>query len=969
MDPTPPPDSAKAGGPPRDYSFALDEPVEWSAHVRHLRLSGWCVANNRAGAPSIRAKIRDTIFPGRFDRERPDVLAYLGTRDAPLCCGFTIDVRVPRGRSRLQLQASLDGESWRTLLTREVEGPLISETPPSERWLAADLALAQPRFDLSFARPTDWSAISSPLYLAGWVVDRTGGWIHGIRASIGGRTFVGTHGIVREDVGAIYPDNAAARRSGFACRVELPNHAAKLLLEIRQVDGPWRPVFREDVAAPDQRRAVVDMIDPTEAAFFEVDARPRRFEFSVDAPAAWTALDRELHLAGWCVAAYGEQISKLRVRVGSKIFAANYGALRPDIALAFEGRAAGLRSGFTADITLPRGRSRVVLEARSAHGAWEPVVQRVARVPLFRRQRKGLHEPIGDYEKWISRYDTQSRRDRASIRRHIASFARRPRFSVLLPAFNSDARWLRRAIASVRAQLYPDWELCVVDDASTDPQVWALLCRAARRDARIKAHRRDLNGHICAASNDALELATGEFVALLDHDDELAPTALYYAAERINREPALKLLYSDEDKLDRAGRRCDPHFKSDWNPDLLRSQNYVSHLGFYDRALVLGLGGFRAGFEGAQDYDLVLRCSERLAPDQIAHIPRVLYHWRMAEGSSSAATTAKPYANDAALRAVQEHLDRTTPGATVEPHRRIYLRARYPLPAARPLVSLIIPTRDRAALLQRLIVSVLDKTEYSNFEIVVLDNDSEEPETLQILQELKHDPRVRVHRIPGDFNYSRLNNLGVVLARGAFVVLMNNDLEVMHGDWLGEMLSHAARPRTGAVGARLWYPDGSLQHAGVIIGAGGVASHIHGGTRGADGYFSRMHLTQNYSAATGACMLLRTETYTAMGGLDEINLAVAFNDVDLCLRLRAAGYYIVWTPHAEFIHHESASRGIEDTSAKQRRFLSESQYMRKKWGSVLDRDQFYNPNLSLGSELFQLAFPSRTEDPWKLRPI
>lgn len=931
-----------------------------------MRLRGWCVAKTAKAPPRIRVKVGETIFPAVCDEERPDVVKYLELSNASLRCGFIASVQVPRGKSCVEVQACTEGEAWKTVFAGEIVGALFGGPRPTKQDLVHDLEVTGARFDLWFDQPTAWSDVRSTLDISGWVVDRHGGWIHGIRARIGRRLFAGTHGIIREDLAGIYRDLPAARRSGFACRVQVPDRAAELLLEIQQVDGVWRPLFFTDLAAPENRPPIAKIIEAPDQAFFEHDASPPRFAFSVDAPLDWKRLERELHTSGWCVATYGEDVAQLRVRVGKKFFPATNGILRPDIALAFEGRAAGLRSGFAADLTLPAGRSTVTLEARSEHGAWEPFFERVVRVPFLRRRRTGAREAVGDYAEWIARYDTIGRRERASIRRHVGSFAYHPRFSVLLPAFNSEVNWLRRAIESVRAQLYPDWELCLVDDASTDPRVWSLLQTFARRDRRIKIQRRDTRGHICAASNDALALATGEFIALLDHDDELAPTALYHAAERLNRERSLKILYTDEDKLDRAGRRGQPHFKSDWNPDLLRSQNYVSHLGIYDRELVREAGGFRAGFEGAQDYDLLLRCSEKIAPAQIAHIPRVLYHWRMTPGSTAGGATAKSYAHDAAVRALQEHLDRTSPGATAEPDHRIYLRARYPVPSGEPLVSLIIPTRDRADLLERMIGSVLEKTGYPHFEIVVLDNDSQLPGTFKFLEELKRDRRIRVHPAPGEFNYSRLNNLGVSLAGGQFVALMNNDLEVINGDWLGEMLSHAVRPEIGAVGARLWYPDGTLQHAGVIVGAGGVASHLHGGTREDDGYFSRPHLTQNYGAVTGACLLLRAETYRAIGGLDETNLAVTFNDIDLCLRLTAAGYRIVWTPHAEFIHHESASRGIEDTFAKQRRFLAEAQFMRDKWGQRLEHDPFYNPNLSLGSDLFQLAFPPRTEDPWKL---
>ncbi len=296
----------------------------------------------------------------------------------------------------------------------------------------------------------------------------------------------------------------------------------------------------------------------------------------------------------------------------------------------------------------------------------------------------------------------------------------------------------------------------------------------------------------------------------------------------------------------------------------------------------------------------------------------------------------------------------------MEPHYAHYLRVIHPLPAAPPLVTLIIPTRDRADLLQQAVESLLAKTDYAPFEILIVDNESREAETRALLEELTRHPRVRVLPVAGEFNFSRLNNLGVAQARGEVIGLLNNDLEAMHAGWLREMVSHALRPEIGAVGARLWYPDGTMQHGGVLLGVGGVATHAHAGVRREHGYFGRAHLTQNFSAVTGACLVLRKEIYQRFGGLDETELPVAFNDVDFCLRLRAAGLRIVWTPHAELRHHESASRGVEDTAEKQRRFLREIATMRRRWGDLLERDPYYNPNLSLEpNEQWKLAFPPR----------
>ena len=876
-------------------------------------------------------------------------------------CGFTVDLRVPPGKGDLELDvAGADGR-WRKAFAHTLHGAwFLTER---ERRREMDLANARARYDFWFDRPVDWNKPASTLYISGWCVDRSGAWIDGIRGQIGSRTFEGNFGLARKDVAATYPNLAPALHSGFAVAVQPPVGESVVVLELKNTNGAWRAFFSHQICGS-RRSADLETVTPEEAMYFLPNAQPPGFELWFDRPADWDKLGRDLRISGWCVATRGEPISEMRARLGNKTFPVNHGFRRPDIALAFEGNANALASGFAADMPAPRGWSTFVLEARTQDSSWKKLFSRRIRGPFFSRRRHGLLEAVGDYAEWIRVYDTLTQSDREKISRHIAQFERRPLFSILLPVHNTPPKWLRCAIDSVRNQLYQDWELCIVDDASVDSSLWKLIQNYGRRDARIKLVRRSEHGHICAASNDALAMATGEFVALLDHDDELAPTALYFAALELNRRPGLQLLYSDEDKLDQRGRRCQPHFKSDWNPDLLTAQNYISHLGIYSTALAREVGGFRAGFEGAQDHDLALRCIEKIDAQQIAHLPRVLYHWRMTGQSTAAASLAKPYALEAAARAVREHLTRNGVAAAVERHREIYLRVKYPTPVDAPLVSLVIPTRDRVELLRQLVESIFAKTEYPNYELVIIDNESCEAATLDFLNELKRDTRVLTHRVPGPFNYSKLNNVGVSQARGSVIALMNNDLEVINRDWLTEMLSHATRPEVGAVGARLWYPNGILQHGGVILGFGGVAGHIHGGTREDDGYFSRQHLTQNFSAVTAACMLVRKDVYLKINGFDEANLAIAFDDVDFCLRLRRAGYRIVWTPHAEFFHHESASRGIEDTSDKQRRFLSEEQYMREKWHDLLLADPFYNPNLSLDTELFTLSFPPRVEKPW-----
>lgn len=543
------------------------------------------------------------------------------------------------------------------------------------------------------------------------------------------------------------------------------------------------------------------------------------------------------------------------------------------------------------------------------------------------------------------------------VKRVIHKLPHKPLISVILPVFNPKTEWLRECLDSVLAQHYIHWQLCIADDASTDPQVHKVLVEYAKVDSRIQVVNRPRNGHICAASNSALALARGEFVALLDHDDCLAPHAFFYVVEALHRNPKAGLLYSDEDKLNEEGERFDPHFKPQWNPDLLLAQNYISHLGVYRTTLVREVGGFREGFEGSQDHDLVLRVTARLAPEQIVHIPHVLYHWRASEGSTALSSEQKSYTSQAGLASIQDHLLPLVPDArvTLGYYPNTY-RVRWPLPTIAPLVSLLVPTRNRVEILKPCVDAILERTDYPNLELLILDNQSTCPETLAYMKEVSdRDERVRILRWDEPFNYSAINNFGALYARGEILGLVNNDIEPVHSSWLDEMVRQVCRPEIGCVGAKLYYPNDTLQHGGVILGLGGVAGHAHKYFhRNAPGYFTRLHLAHNLSAVTGACLLVRKAVYEQVGGLNEEHLAVAFNDVDFCLKVREVGYRNLWTPYAELYHHESVSRGADDNSRKRARANGEAAYMRQTWGKQLDHDPAYNPNLTLVHEDFSL---------------
>jgi GT2 family glycosyltransferase len=563
-----------------------------------------------------------------------------------------------------------------------------------------------------------------------------------------------------------------------------------------------------------------------------------------------------------------------------------------------------------------------------------------------------------DYAVWCQRFAAPLQTD--EVARRIEHLPSRPVIAVLMPVYSPPERWLRRAIESVRTQSYPHWQLCIADDASPAPHVAKVLAEAAASDARIRTVRRTENGHISVASNSALALVDAHYVALLDHDDELHPDALLRMADAISCNPHAGVLYSDEDKIDEHGRRYEPYFKPRFDPDLLLGQNCVSHLGVYRTDLIRAVGGFRKGYEGSQDWDLALRCIERCGAENVVHVPYVLYHWRSIEGSTALAVSEKSYVIDAGRRAVVDHLARTGVEADVAVRPGGHLAALRRPPAPFPKVSIVVPTRDRVDLLRQCVDSVLRRSTYPDLELLVVDNNSVEPETQAYFDALGTEPRVTVLRYPQPFNYSAINNFAVRHATGAVLCLLNNDIEVITPGWLEEMVTQAVRPGIGAVGAMLYYPDDTIQHAGVLLGFSGVAGHLYAGwPRGTTGYMGRASLVQRLGAVTAACLVVRRAAWDEVGGLDE-QLGVAFNDIDFCLRLDAKGYASLWTPNAELYHHESASRGKEDTTEKQARFKSEVDFMLKRWGSRLADDRAYNPNLCLTTTPFALASPPRT---------
>lgn len=567
---------------------------------------------------------------------------------------------------------------------------------------------------------------------------------------------------------------------------------------------------------------------------------------------------------------------------------------------------------------------------------------------------KNVRQGPPSYQKWI-RHHLPDRNELEKQKK--TSFGYRPKISFVVPLYKTPEKYLRRLTESFQEQTYSNWELCFSDGSGAQSPLTELLKELTAKDNRIKYVSHEESLQISENTNSAIEIATGDFIAFADHDDELTPNALFECVKAINEKPQTLVIYTDEDKMSMDGHKFfQPHFKPDYNPDLLCTVNYICHLFVVSRKVIEKVGGLRSEFDGAQDYDFVFRCVEAAGREQIHHIPRILYHWRCHEDSTAENPESKMYAFDAGARAIKAHYDRL--GVPVEIEKGEYLglyRTKF-LWEEKPLISIIIPNKDHIDDLKRCIDSIEEKATYRNYEYVIVENNSTEDETFAYYKELEaSNPKVHVVYWDGIFNYSAINNFGAAHAKGDYLLLLNNDTEIISPDCLEQLLGYCMRPDVGAVGARLYYEDDTVQHAGVVVGFGGIAGHCFvQQKRDATGYCHRIICAQDYSAVTAACMMVKREAFDKVHGLSE-EFQVAFNDIDFCLRLGKAGYLVVYNPYAELYHYESKSRGLEDTPEKVARFNREIASFEKHWPEILrDGDPYYNPNLTLESQDFSL---------------
>ncbi|WP_293059205.1 glycosyltransferase [Okeania sp. SIO2B3] len=864
-----------------------------------------------------------------------------------------------------------------------------------EKWsgLKRKLSKLQMRLIFSIDSPTNWNFANSQIEIVGWCFRNAGLDIQAIRARVGEEIFAGNYHIERLDVAQRFPDISAAKNSGFQIPLQLSPGNYQLILEAQDKKGKWHKFASYPVS-----------VSTVEANF--------------DAPTNWQQREGVILFAGWCCHRE-QKITKLVLKCGDISVDCAYGLRRKDVGEVFPDLVGSSDSGFEATVELPPGKWQVSLEAHLETGEivgfpcsevlklrrysfWEKAKDKFEKLSKFakaigkrtaeRKQRLGriiplpselpgiarqilqiyrqqqwqegellappgfvVPETIDVYDAWLAVNNWGDRSVEYLIARLEGCQTVLPKISVVMPVYNPPVEFLDKAIASVLNQVYQNWEFCIADDCSSNPNIREFLTEIAETDSRIKLIFRSENGNISAATNSAAELTTGDFILFLDNDDELTPDALGEVALYLSENPETDFLYSDDDKINVEGKRFDPQFKPEYSPELLLSYMYMGHLCVVRKEIFERVGGLRIGFEGSQDYDFALRATE--ISREVGHLPLVLYHWRTSPGSTAISGGEKPKSFLAGETAVQESLKRLgvegdvyQPDWAMRENLGIFKAA---FPDEGGSVSIIIPTKNQAKLLKSCIES-LKKTTYQNYQVFVIDNESDESETLEYLASLKvsfsGSANISVLSIPnsgGKFNFAAINNRAVEQVDGEYILFLNNDTEVISPQWLSQMIGYAQFPGVGAVGAKLIYPDKRIQHAGVIHGLHhGLAGHafklLHSENRG---YLSQASVSRNYSAVTAACMLTSRQLFLDLGGFDESNFAVAYNDADYGYRLLERGYRSVYCPDAELIHKEGTSRGYSDNPQEEANY-------RQKYSQMVDR--FYSPHFSLESELFEI---------------
>lgn len=929
------------------YIFDIDGILDRSAFESQV-VSGWCFAVNPLKVNKIQARLDDTQLDTEFHLSREDTKDTYPEQPDAAKCGFECDLPPGKEDGTFTIECQVGKSPWIEFYQTSLQTiPRITDKPPAKKAARIEATESNCIYNVETIFIDAQTQLKTKL--VGWVFLKDETQIMEVRICTRNKIYKSRYGLQRGDVFQEFPEQTNSIYSGFESHFkDIPGNPT-LQFQYRTEGRRWTTF--------DQRKP--SQIQPTLVSEQEISALKSGVICNVEHAQIGRRFGHQFLIIGWCFRVDGKPVTDVRIKCGKRVFKGESGIKRLDVHNdnkdSFENC---MYPGFEIPLDdIPR-KSTLRFEYKTPRQRWKHFANEdFSRFPVSHYASKT--EEKANYQKWLKKHESILNLSETEADNINLSLDERPTISILMPVYNTPKEYLKKAIDSVLHQYYPNWELCIADDASDDSQVWETLQEYASRDERIKIVRRDENGHICRASNSALELATGKWCTFLDHDDAFTRDALLRVVTYINRNPELALLYSDEDKMDSKDHRHDPYFKPDWNPELLEGQNFLCHLTVTKTELIRNVDGFEPGLEGSQDWDLVLKITENLVDSQIAHIPYVLYHWRAIKGSTALALAEKEYIKESSFKTLHGHCKRTNSNTKIIPIAHGHWRLKHEVPEPIPMVSIIIPTRDQIDTLKNCIKSIQDSTTYYNYEFLIVDNQSTELETIKYFEEIRSD-NTRVISYPHKFNFSAINNFATEHARGDLLAFVNNDITIINGDWLEEMVSHAWKDHVGAVGAKLYFPEDCVQHAGIILGINGVAGHCFKyAARGEPGQRNRLNLIQRMSSVTAACLLVRKSVFQQVGGFEEENLGVTFNDIDLCLRIREAGYVNIWTPHAQLYHHESLSRGDDNDQNKKARADGEIEFMRRKWGEKLHTDPTYNPNLTLEYEDFSLAWPPR----------
>ncbi len=657
-----------------------------------------------------------------------------------------------------------------------------------------------------------------------------------------------------------------------------------------------------------------------------------------------------IYLRGWALNTSPDKV--LRIIIDSQEFEVDINEQRIDVSEHYKNHPQSLYSGFSILIPSEKAQAQVTFELECSG---KPALKGV----VFLKSLDSINNLLNSGAEQYNIYKSLEKENH----NEIVKFKNNPLISIVVPTYNTDVKLLKKLIKSVEAQVYSNWELSIFDDYSTNSETIDFL--KSIKNEKITVGFGKSNENISTSTNCAIAQSSGNYIAFLDHDDELSSNALYEYVKLLNIDPSIELFYSDEDKISEKGDYCEPYFKPDFSPDLILSNNYICHFVMVNRQLGDSIGWLRNGFEGAQDHDFILRCISKNS--KIKHVPKILYHWRKVSGSTALGHSEKGYAKRAGLQAIKSFLeDKNTPAEVIYGSWAGSYIVNYPVDESKK-ISIVIPFKDEVDMLKSCINSILSNTEYETYELLLVSNNSREPETFKYLKTISQQfKNIDYVEYNVDFNYSKINNWAINQIKSEYILLLNNDIEVITQGWLKQMAMHIQRTEVGAVGAKLIYPDKTIQHGGVVLGIGGVAGHAFKGLPDRQDNYHMDNVVRNVSACTAACLLVKKDLFIKVGGLNEKDLTIAFNDIDLCLKIGKSGFNIIYTPFAKLFHHESKTRGYENTPSKVMRFESEVNYMKSTWPDLLKNDPYYNPNLSQTREDYSLNLSVLTNTPSKI---